>query len=258
MFMDNYPTRKEVVCAGLDACILFARNADGPLTIHETDLIPVSFQSYMEHREEGEVVWRVCLLFSIVALFRGELANEIAKTEIYDFVVEKYALFKKDFRVQQQILWMLGSLLKWPKSSLKIQHSEKCMNLFKYLAELRIELLKKKISNKDKFKAFEVVAPLNIRKFLRESRGEHLIEVVQKPKVEGNFKTRKNYDEKPRYGTVDDALFQAGEQGLIEEAKKEEAPPWADNFQYGQSGIKRNKPYKGDGSNLGGRVAPET
>jgi hypothetical protein len=189
-------------------------------------------------------VWRVCLLFAVVALFTPECSNEIAKTEIHDLVVEKYASFKADCRVQQQILWMLGSLLNWPKSRIRIQQSEKCMNLFKYLAELRTELLKKKINNKEKFKAFEVVAPLSIRTFLRESRGEHLVDAPVKMKAEGDFAKRRNYDENPRYGTVHDAVFGPGESGLIEEVKRVETPPWNDNFQYGETGIKRNKPFQ--------------
>lgn len=163
-------------------------------------------------------------------------------------VAENYLNFKDDPKVQQQILWMLGSLLKWPKCKKKMQSSELCMNLFKYLAETRTELLKKKINHKEKFKAFEVVAPLSIRTFLRHTGGEMMPDEVISNKPTKEFKKRRNFDEKPKFGTIHDTTFAKGEDGLFDEEKKNEIQPWDENLQYGQTGVKRVKPYLQSGN----------
>jgi hypothetical protein len=74
--------------------------------------------------------------------------------------------------------------------------------------------------------------PVQIRSFLRETKGEILKERKSGGKQK-QFKTRKNFDEKPKFGTVGTSIYTAGEAGLLttgneddEGHEKKETPEW--------------------------------
>ena len=127
-----------------------------------------------------------------------------------------------------------------------IHESSVCIEFFKTLMETRNEQVAEcAVSTKNKFKPYEVVVPLQIRKFLRETDGEVRKEDESKAdeskKKNKQTKKRKNFDEHPKYGTVTEA-FAKGEPGLTgptkEEVKKMEKPPWDKHLQYGEGGKK--------------------
>lgn len=127
--MDNFIIRKDVVCASLDAILSFARNADAPKCIHDTPLIDVVYRTMKTHINSPEVLWRSCLSYAIVASYHPTRAYDIANTGVVDIVIDLYYSFKKNIiatLVQQQILWMLGSLLQWPLSQKVLHKQQKC------------------------------------------------------------------------------------------------------------------------------------
>ena len=112
----------------------------------------------------------------------------------------------------------MGNLLKWSRTKKRINSSPPCMELFTKLKNLRENLLKTKSNSAaEKYKPYEIVAPVSIREFLRQSGGE----VVEdkgpslEKKEKKKFKKRKNDSTKPKHGTVEEQ-FKGGEKGLID------------------------------------------
>ena len=361
-FMDNYISREDVQIAGLDAIINFVRNSDGKSQTKETNLVDVLGRVLKAHPDSTEIVWRACMVLTIVVSFHGELAYDVANLEIHDTLIDAYPRFETTAAVQQQILWLLASYLEWPKSKKVIHRSEKCVKFFKELTkaldftevvavpekkDTLAETLRKggliptakqagetnktdktpaaagakgkadpkasataggkpkspkaggakggaaaapgsRSSKPDKEtagkaaaasgkaanlkgdakvaaeaveeaevevyvrKEFELVIPLRIRTFLRETKGEVLI-VKETLKEKKNFKQRRNFDERPKFGTVEDRLFVGGSEGLIpngpenEDGEKvREIPDWEKRLNYGEpdSEINNNKKKK--------------
>jgi hypothetical protein len=218
MFMENYPTRKDVQMKGLDALITFARNADAPKVVHETHMVVVTSDSLKQFKDDVDIVWRAALALALIAEFTSEIAYEIVSYDIHNIAAEIFESFEGNFRCQQQILWMFASLLRHLRAKRKINASEECMLLFQKLKLLREHLIKTKANSQtDKFLPYEVVSPIEIREFLRQTGGE----VVPEPKWEGTkekrkFKKRKNIDGmEPKHGTVD-GHFKAGVPGLVD------------------------------------------
>ena len=145
-FMDNFMTRVDVQIAALDAVISFARNADAPSSMSQTNLLTVVSQSLSAHKDKPEIIWRSCMAFSIIGMFSMDVAYEITMLEIHPMLMDKYKdkVLKRNPAVQQQILWMFGALLHWPKSRIVLHKDAKCMDFFKMILEdfnnLEIEL----------------------------------------------------------------------------------------------------------------------
>jgi hypothetical protein len=90
-------------------------------------------------------------------------------------------------------------------------------------------------------KEFDLVVPLLIRTFLRETKGVRLDEKPPSKQTK-NFKQRRNFDERPKFGTVDDAIFVPGKTGLVatgpeddDGEKRREAPDWEKRLNYGST-----------------------
>jgi hypothetical protein len=218
MFMENYPSAKDVQVAGLDSIIVFARNADAPKVVHETKMVMLVCQSLKTFVEDRDVIWRACLALSLVADFQVEYAFEICLTGVHDLIAEHFDDFKGQYRVQQQILWLLASLLKWPRSKRRVHSSELCVGLFIKLRNLRDTLIKTKANSvEEKFAPFEIVAPIEIREFLRITGGTVVADVEPDAgkKEKKKFKKRKDTKGGPRFGTVEDQ-FKSGDKGLVD------------------------------------------
>lgn len=228
-FMDNFLSRIDVQIAALNAVISFARNADAKTSMAQTDVLAVVSTSLKAHADKPEVIWRSCMAYSLFGAFNMDVAYEITMLDIHKLLIAKYKdkILKKHPAVQQQILWMFGSLLKWHKSR-KVLHKERvCVDFFKQLLE-DYEALDQELENLPALKKrdehyrdplYYVSVPLQIRSFIRESGGEVLKEGKSKKKVDKllskNFKERRNFGEKPKFGTVATNHFTGGESGLV-------------------------------------------
>ena len=236
MFMESYPSREDVLATSLDAVLLFARNADCEKQIDKTNVIVNVFDALEANPEMVTVVWRVALIFAIICKIRPEIANTVSKTGVHDIMAGNFWVFKGEPLVQQQILWMMSSLISWPKSRRRLQESEKTLSLFIELAGMREELLKTAVNNATKHLPYVLCVPLPIRTFLRESGGDVVPGDV--PHVEKRvFRERRNFGEKPMFGTVTQS-FLKGDQGLVDDGKQEERP-WEDKLQYGAEKVKK-------------------
>ena len=100
------------------------------------------------------------------------------------------------------------------------------------------------------FNPFELVIPLFIRSFIRETNGEILMK--KKPKVAiRKGPQRRLVPHKPVFGTVDSVVFVKGEEGLVgndaEEEKEAaaalaaEEAPWEEHLSYGAGPAKDAK-----------------
>ena len=238
MFMSNYPKQMNVLCAALDAMILYVKNPDAKSTVGDTFCVPACITAITNNEREEMIIWRVSFVLSVIASFGEAFALEIVKGELHELAIKFYHDLENP-RTKQQILWLLSSLLRHRKSKRFLHKSEACMRLFAFLAEKRADLSKQRASSlQDKLKPFEVVAPLEIRTFLRETGGVLLIEDDGKPKEKRKFKERRNFDDKPRYGT---SSLKGGESGLIEVEKNVDMneTPWLKNLEYEQGQGKR-------------------
>lgn len=214
MFMENYLKTKKVQICGLDAVMYFSKNADCQDQLPDTKLIEIVGKTCVEYKNDKDVIWRATNCLANVAELDEEFAFEIVQYNLHNLVAENFHTFEKEFRVQQQILWLLDALLKHMKSRRRIHVSPACMDLFKFLSEKRETLIKEKAySATEKYVPYETVAPVHIRAFLRETRGEIAVESApEAPKRKA--KKRRGFDDKPKFGTVRED-FKRGESGLI-------------------------------------------
>ena len=216
MFMENYLKTKIVQCSGLDALIFYSRNADCHNSLHETKTIEVVCRAVLEYKDDTDVLWRAALALSNFANVDDEICFEIVEYNVHDMMAEAFHLpeFEKEVRVQQQILWFFNSLLKGFKARRRIHQSVICMTLFKLLLQKREDDIKATAySAENKFVPFHLVSPVRIREFIRETRGEVLVEIEQ-PKKKKKRKKRYKEDIAPRFGTTKED-FKKGEKGLI-------------------------------------------
>jgi len=196
MFMENYAKAKVVQCCGLDSLIHFARNADCLSQIGETRTIEIVSNTIKEFKSNKDVIWRACIVLSTIALLDEDIGFEITQYDIHNVVVDSFSLpeFKEEFRAQQQILWLLDAILKSFKGKRRVHTSEKCMELFISLSELREQLIREKaFSATERFKPFELVLPFRIREFLRETKGQVSVEAPPEP-PKRKIKKRRNFD----------------------------------------------------------------
>ena len=217
MFMENYLKTKIVQCSGLDALIFYSRNADCHMSIRETKTIEIVCKSLAEYKDDPDVVWRACLALTQFALIGEENSFDIVQYNVHDLVAESFHLpeFMEEPRVQQQILWVFNSLLQGFKASRRIHQSEICMKLFNFLLQKREDDIKATAySTANKFVPYHLVTPVRIREFVRETKGEVLVEAEPRKKKK---KRKKRYKEDniPRFGTTHED-FKKGTKGLIE------------------------------------------
>ena len=223
MFMENYPQRLDVQMQGIEALTVYARNPDAKGTLFETRLIELACAAVVAFKNEPKVLWRGCLLLSIVATFQSEAAVEICRFEVHKTVAEVFYEFEEECRVQQQILWLLASLLTFPRSRRTVNASQYCMDLFIFMDNRREKLLRiKATSQAEKYAPFTIVAPNEIRVLLRDSGGQVVEDAKPDAPPQKKFKKRK-FDgaAKPRFGTVEQH-FKEGEKGLLVTKEEEE------------------------------------
>ncbi|MBX9703510.1 MAG: hypothetical protein K2X39_05100 [Silvanigrellaceae bacterium] len=132
-FMQTYTARADVQVAALDAVINFSRNPDAKLFTRETEIVVTVSQILKEYLKEPKVLWRGCMAFAILATISGEIAVDIEFTKIHESLIENYSNYQTEPMLQQQILWLLGSFLMWPRSARQVHKSQKCMDFFKSL-----------------------------------------------------------------------------------------------------------------------------
>lgn len=249
-FMDSYITRVDVQVAGLTALINFARNSDAPGSVKNTNLVMVTGLVIKQHFNIPEVIWRATLCLSIVATYTSDIAYEIAMLEVHELLVDNFKVFATNLTVQQQILAMFQSCLRWQRAKVKLQQSKKLLDFFRDLIERLDELKsapeKTKKGSKEKenmLLRYELVVPLAVRTFMRETKGLALPGQKEKKRKVGKFSKRRNFDEKPKFGTVETAVFLPGEGGLIptqdeidEDNGIEKKPEWDERLNYIEKG----------------------
>jgi hypothetical protein len=86
MFMENYPTKIDVLSAGLDAVILFCGNPDSKMTIHETTVIKGVCKVYRNNPKSSEIVWRVCFGFTSLCKYSDLISVLVLKEKICDLM----------------------------------------------------------------------------------------------------------------------------------------------------------------------------
>lgn len=233
-FMANYGDKIPVLCAGMDALISYSNNPDCKATINDTTLIPVVANCIKLHPLSVDIVWRVCLIFSLVGRFSKEVAAEVARQDVHALLATNYDQFNDEPKAQQQIMWYFGALLEWDGlSRRRVQQTQACLDLFKQLIVLRATLVKKVLLD-DKFKPYKVVLPLAVRRFMRETAGELLPEDAPIKPEPRKFAKRRNFDERPKFGTIDSHHFHEGEPGLLEEKKDDGPREWESALTYGK------------------------
>ena len=136
-FMDNFLVSKEVQIAGLDAILAFSRNPDAKSSIFETNLISIIYKSLQLHIKESEIIWRICMIYSIIATFSNEISYEIVHTGIHILIINNYLIYKKqkNYEILQQMLWLMGSLLLYPASKHFLNKQLDCMDFFKMIIQ---------------------------------------------------------------------------------------------------------------------------
>jgi hypothetical protein len=216
-FMSNYSDKVDVLQAGLDALLNYAGNRDAKTSIGDTVLVEVISKTLKDHTDKEEIVWRACAALTMVAYYRAEIASSIAREGVHVAVAEAYKNYDNEPRVQQHILWLLDALLSYEHgtSRRRVWQSQKCLNLFEQLIAKREKLLKKSIL-KDKYAPYKVIIPLTVRSFMRETGGEVLPEDVPVAPQLKEFRKRRNFDDQPKFGTINDVEKDAID-GLVEE-----------------------------------------
>eukprot|EP00607_Mallomonas_marina_P010462 CAMPEP_0182422226 /NCGR_PEP_ID=MMETSP1167-20130531/7846_1 /TAXON_ID=2988 /ORGANISM="Mallomonas Sp, Strain CCMP3275" /LENGTH=405 /DNA_ID=CAMNT_0024600079 /DNA_START=125 /DNA_END=1342 /DNA_ORIENTATION=+ len=221
LFMDNYPRRKAIQRVSLDALLYFARNADAVEQVRETNLVPRVSSAIRIFKNDAEIIWRAYLSLALLAAIDAGVAYECTRLGIHEHGVDIFSNFERDQRTQQQTLWLQASVLSWPQSRRIVQTSKKCMEFYKGLLEKREELMKKHagkgvvVQVQDKFKPYKVIIPMQIRAFIRETKGQLLEVKVQEEVTQFKPAARKEVVNKPIFGTVATEHYTPGEDGLL-------------------------------------------
>lgn len=220
-FMANYPRRKQVQKAGLDALLYFARNADALTQANEAPVIPVLANTVKVFRKDSDIMWRTFMTLALLSQISGYISSELTRFGIHESALEVYVLFEeRESKVQQQVLWMLGSILLWPDSRMQVQTSDKCVDFFKARMAERDAHSKLKVKAtakaKDKKALMHVVVPHSIRKFMRDTKGEVIVVKSQeRPITLKPPPKRKEVVQKPLFGTVYSEFYEKGDPGLV-------------------------------------------
>lgn len=224
MFMLNYLDRVEVVTHGLDAIITFVENADAKKFINDTNIIYVVGKVLTKHKDASGVVWRCGIILSKSASIHEQLALEILAMDILELIIENYPNMKKDPRIQQQLIWSINGCLEWPRSKKKIQTSVNCMEFLNKLVYQRQRLLKEfEITAAGKFLPFQVILPVTLRRFMRETGGVVLPlppVVTEETKKMKKIPAADAAKPKPIFGTVSTTIFTEGQQGLVDQVEE--------------------------------------
>lgn len=217
-FMSNYNDKVEVLQAGLDALLNYAGNSDAPSSIGDTTFVEVCCTTVKSHPDKEEILWRGCAALSVAARMNAETAAAITRMGVHDSLAECFKNYDTEPRVQQAILWLYETLLSYEfgSSRRRVWQSQKCLTLFESLIAKKEKMLKKSILA-DKYLPYKVVLPLSIRSFMRETGGELLPEDVPPPPKLKEFRKRRDFGDKPKFGTVNDEAHVGGESGLVEE-----------------------------------------
>ncbi len=216
-FMSNYSDKVDVLQAGLDALLNYAGNRDAKTSIGDTVFVEVVCKTLKDHVDKEEIVWRACAALTTVAHYRAEMASSVTREGVHTAIAEAFKRHDNEPRVQQHILWLFDALLSYEHgtSRRRVWQSQKCLNLFEQLIAKREKILKKSILQ-DKYAPYKVVIPLTVRSFMRETGGELLPEDVPAAPNLKEFRKRRNFDEGPKFGTVNDVEKNAVD-GLVEE-----------------------------------------
>lgn len=220
-FMANYPKRKLVQKAGLDALLYFARNADAVTQANETPVIPVLANTIKVFKRDCDIMWRAFMTLALLSQLSGYISSELTRFGIHDAAVDVFHEFEdRESKVQQQVLWTFGSILLWPDSRTQVQTSEICMDFFKARmtdreanAKLKV---KANVRSKDKKSLMQVIVPHPIRKFMRDTKGIVLVVKSQeRPIAMKPPPKRKDINQKPLFGTVHSEFYEKGDPGLV-------------------------------------------
>lgn len=141
--------RVDVQIAALNAVINFSRNADAKACARDTDIVLVVTKSVLAHLDEFAIVWRACMAFALLANYHGELAVDIALTNVHETMVDKFESYAEEPIVQQQVLWLFSALVSWPRSHRIIHKSQKCLTFIQQLIQ--------KIDDAERMKDMEVI-----------------------------------------------------------------------------------------------------
>jgi len=154
-FMKEYADVDTVQIAGLDAIIIFARSGDAKEAIDDTTAIETAVVALDNFPANESIVWRVALLLSTLARLKVTYAMEIVTDNVHHTLARDFQRYRVAPYVQQQILWLFGNLLIWPRVRLEIQRTESCMVLFnafdyrpkptiemEHMSKIELEMLK--------------------------------------------------------------------------------------------------------------------
>ena len=112
-------------------------SADGKNSVRDTNVIEVIVGCLQKHQNEPSIVWRCAMIVTNVSAVGMDLAYEFTFHELHEIVATIFPKMSSDYRIKQQILWMLSQFVEWPKSQKKIQQSKTCMKLLKSLEQER-------------------------------------------------------------------------------------------------------------------------
>jgi hypothetical protein len=98
-----------------------------------------------------------------------------------------------DFRIQQQIVWLLDVLVSYPRTLTRLHISSTCMSWIGKLIETREELIATVgTSVKDKYLPYKIVIPLRVRQFYRDTGGR-VLEVAPENEVRITYSLREHF-----------------------------------------------------------------
>jgi hypothetical protein len=143
--MQNYFARPDVQISALDAIINFSRNPDARSFTRETEIVNTVKQVMEQYLKDVRILWRGCMILSTLAVITAEIAVDIEFTKIHEKLIDHFDDYNGEPLFQQQLLWLLAAFLVWPRCSVQIHKSVKCMEFFKKVIELRDTLTKDQV-----------------------------------------------------------------------------------------------------------------
>ena len=122
-------------------CLCPYFSADAAQSILETTVMESINHCVVHHPKSPGIIWRAAQALAILSQLRYEVASAVVYLDLHNIIAKLFTYYDEWPLAQQQILWLLNSLLLWPRSSYELKKSEACMKIVRTQAIKRANLV---------------------------------------------------------------------------------------------------------------------
>lgn len=186
--MENFIVEERIQVSCYNGLLIFIRNNDAKRLCEKIEILSVMILSVKQYPKNPMIIWRAAMVLSKIASFSKSQAIKIMEKGFLEIFIENFKYFCYYKLVRQEILWLLSSLLLWDSTQKSIQASKFFVGFLREFFSGKYDDDKLEEDEEDeKIDAFvvrieddpllcggHVIVPINIIKFMRETKGKVL------------------------------------------------------------------------------------